>query len=56
MTSKTYTLRSGADIYKEGEFDSLSGAHEWAVKPLGDLKEDRAVSLWQGAMIVEFLK
>ena len=56
LTSKTYTLRFGADIYREGEFSSLIDAREWAVKPLGDLKEDCAVSLWQGAMIVEFLQ
>jgi len=53
--STTYTIRHGSDICREGTFDSLSAARDWAVTQLGDLTADQEVSLWQGAVAIDIL-
>ncbi len=56
LKSTTYTLRAGADIDQKGEFDSLNAARDWAMTQLPNLKVDRPITLWQGAVAVDILR
>ena len=53
---ETYSIRYGSEVYKEGEFDSLSAARDWAMTQLPNLKTDRPITLWQGAVAVDILR
>ena len=53
---ETYSIRYGSEVYKEGECDSLSAARDWAMKQLPNLKADRPITLWQGAVAVDILR
>ncbi len=54
--SRSYSIRHGTEIYREGEFDNFNAALEWAKKQLPQLKTDQEISLWQGAVPVEILR
>ena len=53
---KTYSLRCGGEIYREGDFDHFGDAREWAVRQLSHLNTDQEVSLWQGAVKIDILR
>ena len=53
---ETYSIRYGSEVYKEGECDSLSAARDWAMTQLPNLKADRPITLWQGAVAVDILR
>ena len=53
---ETYSIRYGSEVYKEGECDSLSAARDWAMTQLPNLKTDRPIALWQGAVAVDILR
>ena len=53
---ETYSIRYGSEVYKEGECESLSAARDWAMTQLPNLKADRPITLWQGAVAVDILR